>query len=463
LSAVLEHDLIVIGSGPAGQKAAIGAAKQGKSVAVVDRREMIGGVCVHTGTIPSKTLRAAILHLTGYTQRTPYGQESANRYDVTISDLAFRVHEVLDREMAVVRDQLRRNRVATFFGTARFRDAHTVDVDTVDGVSSLRGSFILIACGTRPAHAASIPFDGTRVIDSDQIISLGELPRELTVVGGGIIGLEYASMLSALGVEVTIVDQRTQVLEFADREIVEALEYQMRRQGAIFRLAERVTSIGIDDRERVVAGLESGKSVRSRALLYTVGRQANTDLLNLPAIGLSTDARGRLQVNERYQTSVPHVFAAGDVIGFPALASTSMEQGRLASLHMFGGEVRSTAPELIPYGIYTIPEISMVGRTEEELTAAKVPYEVGVAKYAELAKAQMIGDDSGLLKILFDPGTLRVLGVHIIGDSATELIHIGQAVMSLGGTLEYFRDIVFNYPNLAEGYKVAALDGLNKL
>jgi NAD(P) transhydrogenase len=332
----------------------------------------------------------------------------------------------------------------------------------VDGVSSLRGNFILIACGTRPAHDSSIPFDGTRVIDSDQIISLGALPRELTVVGGGIIGLEYASMLSALGVEVTIVDQRPQVLEFADREIVEALEYQMRRQGAIFRLAERVTSIEIDDRERVVAGLESGKNVRSRALLYTVGRQANTDLLNLPAIGLSTDGRGRLHVNERYQTSVPHVFAAGDVIGFPALASTSMEQGRLASLYMFGGEVRS-APELIPYGIYTIPEISMVGRTEEDLTAAKVPYEVGVAKYAELAKAQMIGDDSGLLKILFDPGTLRVLGVHIIGDSATELIHIGQAVMSLGGTLEYFRDTVFNYPNLAEAYKVAALDGLNKL
>lgn len=452
----------MIGSGPAGQKAAIAAAKLGRSVAVVDRREMIGGVCVHTGTIPSKTLRAAILYLTGYHQRTPYGREFPSRYDVTIADLSFRVHHVLEREMEVVEDQLRRNRIAALYGTARFVDPHTIEVDTADGSARLTGDHILIACGTRPAHDPDISLDGTRVIDSDQLISLRELPRELIVVGGGIIGLEYASMLSALGVEVTIVEQRPQLLDFADREIVGALEYHMRRQGAIFRVAERVTSVRIDERDRVAASLESGKTVHGHVLLYAVGRQANTDLLDLPAAGLSADGRGRLRVDKRYQTEVPHISAAGDVIGFPALASTSMEQGRLAALNMFGEPVVSS-PELIPYGIYTIPEMSMVGRTEEDLTTSKVPYEVGVAKFAELAKAQMMGDETGMLKLLFDPATRKPLGIHIIGESATELIHIGQAVMSFGGTIEYFRDAVFNYPNLAEAYKVAALDGLNKL
>lgn len=462
MSAARAYDLVVIGSGPAGQKAAIAAAKLGKSVAVVDRREMIGGVCVHTGTIPSKTLRAAILYLTGFHQSTPYGREYPSRYEVTVADLAFRVHHVLQREMEVVQDQLRRNRVALLFGTARFSDPRTIEVDTADGESRLTGGHILIACGTRPAHDPAIPLDGTRIMDSDQIISLGKLPHELTVVGGGIIGLEYASMLLALGVDVTIVEQRPQLLEFADREIVEALEYHLRRQGAVFRLAERVVSVQIDELDRVAAQLESGKTVHGQGLLYTVGRQANTDLLNLAAAGLQAVAHGRLKVNEQYQTAVPHIYAAGDVIGFPALASTSMEQGRLASLHMFGQPV-ATAPELIPYGVYTIPEISMVGRSEEELTAAKIPYEVGLARYSELAKAQMMGDETGLLKILFDPKTLRPLGIHIIGESATELIHIGQAALALGGTMEYFRDAVFNYPSLAEAYKVAALDGLNKL
>ena len=462
MSAARGYDLVVIGSGPAGQKAAIAAAKLGKSVAVVDRREMVGGVCVHTGTIPSKTLRAAILYLTGFHQSTPYGREFPSRYEVTVADLAFRVHHVLQREMEVVQDQLRRNRVAMLFGTARFLDPHTLEVDTAEGVARLAGEHVLIACGTRPARDPAIPLDGTRIIDSDQIISQGRMPHELTVVGGGIIGLEYASMLLALGVEVTIVEQRARLLEFADREIVEALEYHMRNQGAVFRLGERVVSVRIDERERVAAELESGKTVHGQGLLYSVGRQANTDLLNLPAAGLEADGRGRLRVDDRYQTSVPHIYAAGDVIGFPALASTAMEQGRLASLHMFGQPAVST-PELIPYGIYTIPEISMVGRNEEELTAAKVPYEVGLARFAELAKAQMMGDETGLLKILFDPKTLKLLGIHVIGESATELIHIGQAVLAFGGTIEYFRDAVFNYPNLAEAYKVAALDGLNKL
>jgi NAD(P) transhydrogenase len=456
------YDLVVIGSGPAGQKGAIAAAKLGRRVAVVDRQEMLGGVCVHTGTIPSKTLREAILYLTGFRQRTFYGKDYATKREISILDLAFRVNHVLAREMEVVRDQLQRNRIVTFHGTAKFIDPHTVEVDTADAPVRLEAHNILIACGTRPAHSDMIPLDEGRIIDADQITALGEVPRELIVVGGGIIGLEYASMLCALGVEVTLVEQRSALLEFADREVVEALMVHMRRQGAIFRLGERVVSVRVDEKDRVEAALESGKKVHGGALLYAVGRQANTDALELAAAGLAADARGRIPVNERYRTEVAHIYAAGDVIGFPALASTSMEQGRLAGSYMFGAPAKST-PELLPYGIYTIPEISMVGMTEEDLTRAKIPYEVGIARYEELARAQMMGDDTGMLKILFDPQTLKPFGFHAIGESATELIHIGQAVITLGGTIEYFRDTVFNYPNLAEAYKVAALDGLNKL
>lgn len=456
------YDLVVIGSGPAGQKGAIAAAKLGRRVAIVDRREMLGGVCVHTGTIPSKTLREAVLYLTGLRQRTSYGKDHATKHDASVSDLSFRVNHVLAREMEVVRDQLQRNGIATFHGTARFVDPNTVEVETADTPVRLEAHYILIACGTRPAHSPDIPLDGNRIIDADRMASLGELPREMIVVGGGIIGLEYASMLSALGVEVTLIEQRQDLLEFADREVIEALLYHMRLQGAVFLLGERVESVRLDGKDRVEVALQSGKKVHGGALLCAVGRQPNTDGLNLPAAGLEVDARGRIPVNERYRTAVAHIYAAGDVIGFPALASTSMEQGRLAGNYMFGAPARST-PELLPYGIYTIPEISMVGMTEEDLTRANIGYEVGVARYAELARAQMKGDETGMLKILFDPATLKPLGIHAIGDSATELIHIGQAVISLGGTIEYFRDTVFNYPNLAESYKVAALDGLNKL
>jgi NAD(P) transhydrogenase len=302
-----------------------------------------------------------------------------------------------------------------------------------------------------------------KTIDSDQLRQAEEIPRDVIVVGAGVIGLEYASMLAALNIMVTIIDQRPTVLDFVDGEIIEALSYHMRQQGAIFRLGEKVVSVGIDEKkDRVEAVLESGKKVHGEVLLYTVGRQANTDLLNLAAAGIAAEARGRISVNEHYQTNVSHIYAAGDVIGFPALAASSMEQGRLASSHMFGAIMKSTC-EHLPYGIYTIPEISMIGKTEQELTAAKIPYEVGIAKYEELAKAQMLGDETGLLKILFDAQSLKVLGVHVLGDRAAEIIHIGQAVMALGGTLEYFRDTVFNYPTLAEAYKVAALNGLNKI
>ena len=282
-------------------------------------------------------------------------------------------------------------------------------------------------------------------------------------MGAGVIGLEYASMLTALHIEVTIIEQRPTLLDFVDAEIINALCYHMRQQGATFRLGEKVVAVSRDEKKDTVeAALESGKKVHGDLLLYTVGRQANTDLLNLEAVGIPVDTRGRISVNPHYQTSLLHIYAAGDVIGFPALAASSMEQGRIAGAHMFGVTAKST-PELLPYGIYAIPEISMVGKTEQELTAAKIPYEVGVAKYAELAKAQMLGDETGLLKILFDPQSLKVLGVHALGDRAAEIIHIGQAVMAFGGTVEYFRVAVFIYPTLAEAYKVAALDGLNKL
>jgi NAD(P) transhydrogenase len=456
-------DLVVIGSGPAGQKGAICAAKMRKRVAIVDRKKEIGGVCVHTGTIPSKTLREAVLYLSGLQQRAFYGRGYVVKDRITMSDLIFRSKAVMTREVEVIKAQLRRNYVTAIDGEAKFHDSNTIVVDGDDGSQLLKADKILIACGTRPAHCAEIPIDGKRIFDSDQLPEIEEIPRELLVVGAGIVGLEYASMFAALGVKVTLLDQRPVLLDFADREIVDNLCYQLRQMGTVFRLGEKVVSVGFDEqRDRVFALLESGKKVHGEGLLYAVGRQANGDQLNLAAAGLETDKRGRLVVNDYFQTVVPHIYATGDVIGFPALASTSMEQGRLASCHMFG-KPSQMPPYTIPYGIYTIPEISMVGHTEEELTAKKIPYEVGVARYAELAKGQMLGDEEGMLKLIFDPDSLNLLGVHVIGDRATEIVHIGQAVIALGGTLQYLRDAVFNYPTLAEAYKVAALDGLNKL
>jgi len=458
-----EYDLVVIGSGPAGQKGAICAAKLRKKVAIIDRKRTIGGVCVHTGTIPSKTLREAVLYLSGFRQRTFYGRGYVLKDRISMTDLTFRAQSVMAREIEVIKAQLRRNYVTTVEGEARFIDPHTIEVKTEDGSQLLRGQHILIACGTRPAHSDDIPIDGKRIFDSDQVHELEELPRDLIIVGAGIIGLEYASMFAALGVRVTLLDQRPLLVEFADREIIESLCFQLRQLGTVFRLGEKVISVGFDqERDRVFAKLESGKTVHGQGLLYTIGRQANSDLLNVAAAGLVPDARGKLLVNEHFQTPVQHIYAAGDVIGFPALASTSMEQGRLASCHMFG-KPGTMPPNLIPYGIYTIPEISMVGQTEEQLTQQKIPYEVGLARYAELAKGQMLGDEQGMLKLVFHPESLKLFGVHVIGDRAAEIVHIGQVVLTMGGTIEYFRDAVFNYPTLAEAYKVAALDGLNKL
>ena len=458
-----QFDLVVIGSGPAGQKGAICAAKMRKRVAVIDRALMIGGVCVHTGTIPSKSVREAIFQLTGNAVRAFYGDNYRGKNDITINDLSFRVNAIISRETDVIRAQLKRNGVSVFQGTAQFVDPHTIEVQGGMEKVTVRGGHILIACGTRPARDPQIPFDDQRIVDTDSLSCLAGLPREIIVVGAGVVGLEYTSFLAALGIEVTLIDQRPTILDFVDREIMEALAYHLRQMGTTFRLGEKVTRVGIDpNRDRVFAELESGKKVQADALIYAVGRQANGDRLNLEAAGMQADSRGKIKVNEHYQTAVPHIYAAGDIIGFPALASTSMEQGRLASCHMFGASSGHIS-ELFPYGIYTIPEISMVGQNEEQLTAARVPYEVGIAKYAELAKSMMLGDETGMLKVLFDRNTLKLLGVHVIGQRATEIIHIGQAVLYYGGKVDYFRDTVFNYPTLAEAYKVAALDGLNKL
>jgi NAD(P) transhydrogenase len=456
-------DLIVIGSGPAGQKGAICAAKLRKRVAVIDRRMMMGGVCVHTGTIPSKSVREAIFQLTGIAVRTFYGNNYRGNGDVSLQDLSFRVNSIVSRETDVIRAQLKRNGVAVYQGLAQFADPHTIEVEGEDGKIKLHGDNVLIACGTRPARSADIPFDGKRILDTDEFTNIDSVPKEIIVVGAGVVGLEYASFMAALGAEVTLIDQRPVILDFVDREIIEALSYHLRQMGTTFRLGEKVTRVGYDaERDSVFAELESGKKVRGDVLLYAVGRQANGDQLRLEAAGLQPDSRGKIKVNDSYQTEIPHVYAAGDVIGFPALASTSMEQGRLASCRMFGAPSENMQ-ELFPYGIYTIPEISMVGQTEEKLTAAKIPYEVGISKYAELAKSMMLGDETGMLKLLFNRNTHKLLGVHAIGQRATEIIHIGQAVLAYGGSIEYFRDTVFNYPTLAEAYKVAALDGLNKL
>ncbi len=454
------HDLAIIGSGPAGQKAAIAAAKQGKRVAIIDKPDMLGGVCLHTGTIPSKTLREAVLYLTGFRQRAFYGKDYTLKHRIQLEDLMFRVGEVVKRQKAVLRGQLTRNDIDIVNGLARFSDPHTLEA----GDDTITADCILIACGTRPARPADIPFQPRRVIDADTLAQTveGELPKSAIVVGAGVIGLEYASMASALGIDVTVIEARDSMLAYVDAEITESLSYHLRRNGVVFRLGEKVISITVDQEAPVVAHMASGKIVGAERLLYAVGRQANTDRLNLEAIGLSTDPRGHLTVNENFQTAIPHIYAAGDVVGFPSLASTSMEQGRVAACHMCGIPC-DHSPQLLPYGIFSIPEISMVGKTEQQLTEDKVPYEVGAAQFEELTRAQIIGEQTGLLKLIFHANKLELLGIHIIGEGASELVHIGQMVMAAGGTLQTLRDTVFNYPTMAEAYKVAAINGLNKL
>jgi len=456
------YDLLVIGSGPAGQKAALAAAKLGKKVAIIDRTEFVGGVCIHTGTIPSKAIREAVLHLTGITERSVYGGSYAVKQNITMDDLLYRCRHVVRTEVDVIRNQMSRNGVDVVHGTATFVDEHTLRAGNEEEGVELRGDNVLIACGTSPARPASVPFKPGVVIDSNEILDLKKLPRSMIVVGGGVIGTEYACMLSAVGVKVTLVESRGRLMEFLDDEIAESLQFRLREMGVRLRLGESVAKIEICPTGAVEATLASNKVLRAETLLYAIGRQGATDSLNLPGAGLQADERGRLKVNEFFQTSVPHIYAAGDVIGFPALASTSMEQGRLAASYIFRSLVEPASP-IFPYGIYTIPEISMIGQSEQQLTKAGIPYESGIARYREIARGQLIADPHGLLKLLFHPESRRLLGVHAIGTGATELIHIGQAVMTAGMPIDYFIESVFNYPTLAECYKVAALDGINRV
>ncbi|MBS1835212.1 MAG: Si-specific NAD(P)(+) transhydrogenase [Acidobacteria bacterium] len=455
------YDLIVIGSGPAGQRAAIQGAKAGRKVALVEKREVVGGASINTGTIPSKTMREAVLHLSGYAYRDIYGISYRVKEKITMQDLAFRVQHVIKTEVDVIQAQLSRNNVEMLVGTARFTGPNTVAVEGARGTSEYRASTIIIATGTKPASSPRVPINGRTIINSDQILDMPTIPKTLIVVGGGVIGVEYACMFAVLGVRVVIIEKRPRLLEFADQEIVEALSYHLRDSRVTMRLNEEVVSVE-ETSEGVIANLESRKRIAGDALLYAVGRQGNVDELNLAAAGLEADNRGRIAVNEDYETKVPHIFAVGDVIGFPSLASVSMEQGRIAAARAFQINAQSN-PANYPYGIYTIPEISFIGKTEEQLTDEDVPYEVGVAYYRESARGQIRGDTTGRLKLIFHRETFELLGVHIIGDNAAELLHIGQAVFALKGKVQYFVDTVFNYPTLAECYKAAAFNGLNKL
>jgi NAD(P) transhydrogenase len=456
-------DFIVIGSGPAGQRAAIQAAKLGKDVAIIEQRNVIGGVSVHTGTIPSKTLREAALYLTGWNQRGLYGRSYRLKEKVTIDDLMTRLHITLQHEIEVIQHQLSRNNVSVVEGVASFVNQNRIQVRGHEGdIIEYEAEKILIATGTRPIRDDKIPFDDEQILDSDGILKLKKMPRTMAVIGAGVIGVEYASIFSTLDVKVTLVDGRSTMLGFLDKELTDELTHNMRDNGVILRMEERVASVEKDSNGHVVTTLESGKKITTDVILFAAGRMGSTYGLNVENAGLETDDKRRLKVNENFQTAVPHIYAAGDVIGFPSLASTSMEQGRRAACHAFGTCI-SSQPENFPFGIYAVPEISMVGMTEHQLTEKKIPYEAGVARMRETARGQIMGLDSGILKILVGLEDRRILGVHILGEGATELIHIGQAVLVLGGTLDYFIESVFNYPTLAEAYKMAALDCWNRI
>ncbi len=455
------YDIVVVGTGPAGHDAAIQAAKAGRRVVAVDRNRDVGGQAVLRGTIPSKSLREAVNYLAGVGQRAFYGRSYRPLPTVTMTDLLSRTLHVVRAETDVVRDTLLRNRVELVHGTAHFSDPHNLTVRG-DEDRELRADKIVLAVGSRPARPAGVPLDHPRVTDSDGILHLQEIPETLTVVGAGVVGCEYASIFATLGVPVTLIDGRSILLDFVETELVDALKYHMRDWGVTLRLGHNVAQIEFDERDRPVAVLDNGTRIVSDTLIYSIGRQGATAALNLAAAGLEADKRGRLQVDAHYRTAVEHIYAVGDVIGHPALAATSAEQGRLAARHAFGLPIEGLA-ELLPIGIYTLPEIAMVGKTEAELVQEGRAYESGRARYRETARGNIIGDDHGVLKLLFDPSDRRILGVHIFGTQAAELIHIGQMVIGLGGTLDFIANSVFNYPTFAECYKLAALNGLNKL
>jgi NAD(P) transhydrogenase len=457
-----KYDVIVIGSGPAGQRAAIQAAKFGKHVALVEKMEVIGGAAINTGTIPSKTMREAVLHLSGFHYQSIYGVNYRVKEQITMADLSFRAQHVIKTEIDVTRAQLSRNGIEVLTGVASFTDPTHIRVVGSRGQGDYEAEKIILATGTKPAVSSLVPFNNRTIINSDQILQMPVIPKTMIVVGGGVIGVEYTCMFATLGVRVTLIEKRPRLLEFADSEMVEALCYHLRDRRVTLRLNEEVESVEETADNGVVANLKSKKKVAGEALLYAVGRQGNVDELNLAAAGLEADGRGRIAVDADYRTKQPHIFAVGDVIGFPSLGSVSMEQGRIAAANAFGVPIHSD-PANYPYGIYTIPEISFIGKTEEQLTDEGVAYEVGIAYFREIARGQILGDTTGRLKLIFRPDTKELLGVHIIGEGASELLHIGQAVFVMKGTVQYFVDTVFNYPTLAECYKAAAFNGLNKL
>jgi NAD(P) transhydrogenase len=459
-----DFDLVSIGSGPAGQRAAVQAAKLGRRAAVVEKRRCVGGVCCDTGTIPSKTLREAVLGYASLAGRADRAGGARVEGRPTAPQLLAGVERVVAREVEVIEAQLRRNDVSVIAGEASFDDPHTLLVRGDQGTRRITAASIVIGVGTEPAAPPGVQPDGEVILTTDQVLHLPRLPRTLAVVGAGVIGVEYASIFAAVGVPVTLVERRERMLEFLDHEVVDELIHQMRSRNVTFRFGENVASLAVsaEPPARAVLNLESGKRIVADMVLFSAGRVPATASLNVPAAGLATDERGRLAVDACYRTTVPHIFAAGDVIGYPSLAATSSEQGRLAACAALGVDGGAMSAHF-PVGIYAIPEISMVGAPEHDLTARKVPYETGVARYREIARGQILGDDSGMFKMLFHREDRRLLGIHCIGTGATELVHVGQAVFGLGGGLDYFLNTVFNYPTLAECYKVAALDAANKL
>ncbi len=460
-----DYDIIVLGAGAAGQRAAITAAKADRRVLLVEKRGMVGGTCINTGTIPSKTLREAVLYLSGWRERAVYGASYAVKRHITMQDLLVRAEHVMRAEREVMEAQVYRNGIDLIYGSAWFVDSHTLEVERADGsgTRAVRAGAVIIATGTESAQVAEIAVDGQHIFTSETLLTLDAIPKTLTVVGAGVIGCEYASIFAALGVKVTLIDARPHLLSFVDGEMIDALVYHLRDHDVTMRLGEKVKHSEVLPDGMVRTDLESGKEIVTEKALHSIGRVGATGGLNLAAAGVATDDRGRLTVNEHFQTEQQgHIYAVGDIIGFPSLASTSMEQGRLAAAHACGLPTTSF-PATFPYGVYTIPEMSLCGRTEEDLTKDGVPYEVGKASYREIARGQIIGDQIGLLKLLFHEKTRQLLGVHIIGEGASELVHIGQAVLAFSGTVDYFVNAVFNYPTLSECYKVAALNGLNRL
>lgn len=455
--------MLVVGSGPSGRRAAVQSAKLGKSVLVVDKGRRLGGVSVHTGTIPSKTLRETVLNLSGWRERGFYGRGYRVKQDISIGDLVQRLHKTLDHEVEVLQHQFMRNTVRSLRATARFKDANTVSLTAETGEhSEARFDHALISVGTRPHRPSNVPFDRTRVFDSDEMLELNRLPRTLTVIGAGVIGVEYATIFSALDVPVTLVEPRNTILDFVDREIIDDFIHQMRDRGMTIRLGSPVKEI-VSRPDAAEVTLADGRSIRSEIVLYAAGRTGNIESLGLEVVGIEADQRGRIKVDpQTFQTSIPNIYASGDVIGFPSLASTSMEQGRVAACHAFGVAL-PPPPATFPYGIYAVPEISTVGQSEEEVRESGIAYEIGVARFRETSRGHIMGVNTGFLKLIFSIDTRRLLGAHIVGEGATELIHIGQAVINLGGTVDFFVNNTFNYPTLAEAYKIAGLDAWNRM